>query len=86
MTTQQLDAALKLSNRISELKLLLLRFDKGFTMDGTGSIALHSNASSYLDSFDFKKGMPKFADAFLADYRRHLTAQLKAAEMEFESI
>lgn len=85
MTQQQLDAAVQLSNRISELKRLLLEFDKGFTMNGTGSIALHSNGS-YLDAFDFKKGMPKFADAFLADYRRHLTAQLKAAEMEFESI
>jgi hypothetical protein len=85
MTQQQLDAAVQLSNRISEIKRLLLAFDKGFTLDGTGTIVLHSNGT-FLDSFDLKNGMPKFAEQFLADYRRHLAAQLKAAEMEFENI
>lgn len=85
MTQAQLDAAVQLSNRISELRQRLLVFDRSFTMDGTGQINLYAKGG-FLAKLDFETGMPAFADDFLAAYRRHLAVQLKAAEMEFENI
>lgn len=85
MTQQQLDAAVQLSNRISELREHLLSFDKAFTLNESGKINLWANGS-FLASFSFETGMPAFAEEFLAAYRKHLAAQLKAAEMEFENI
>lgn len=85
MTQQQLDAAVQLSNRISEIRQRLLNFDKAFTLDETGKIQLYAGGT-LLAAFNFDSGMPAFAEDFLAAYRRHLAAQLKAAEMEFENI
>lgn len=85
MTQAQLDAAVQLSNKISELRQRLLMFDKAFTLDETGKIQLYAGGT-LLAGFNFESGMPAFAEEFLAAYRKHLAAQLKAAEMEFENI
>lgn len=85
MTQQQLDAAVQLSNRISEIRQRLLNFDKAFTLEETGKIQIYAGGT-LLAAFNFDSGMPAFAEDFLAAYRNYLTAALCAYEMEFENI
>ncbi|MGI9160877.1 MAG: hypothetical protein ACR2K1_14110 [Saprospiraceae bacterium] len=85
MTQQQFEDATALSNRISELRERLITFDKLFANNGTGHIHLLTG-SKPIAEFRISEGVPTFVEDFLAAYRRHLIAALKAAEMEFENI